>query len=251
MPIHDWSRVDVGVFHDFHQGWTVGICNALNAGGLPREYFAMVEESAQWPVQDVIPLRRHATVAEAANASGGINVSDAPPRARIIASAEPSMYAELSIYAARANRIAIRDLDGKIVAVIEIVSPGNKSSASAIRSFVTKAYELLSQGINLLVVDLFPPTPRDPQGIHKAIWDEIGDEPFELPPDKPLTVAAYLATEPKVAYIEPVGVGDSLPELPIFLDPDTYVPAPLEATYRATWETCPVVVRELIEHGGL
>ena len=130
MPIHDWSRVDVGVFHDFHQGWTVGICNALNAGGLPREYFAMVEESAQWPVQDVIPLRRHATVAEAANASGGINVSDAPPRARIIASAEPSMYAELSIYAARANRIAIRDLDGKIVAMIEVVSPGNKSSAT-------------------------------------------------------------------------------------------------------------------------
>jgi hypothetical protein len=23
------------------------------------------------------------------------------------------------------------------------------------------------------VLDLFPPGPRDPQGIHKAIWDEI------------------------------------------------------------------------------
>ena len=21
MPIHDWSRVDAGIFHDFHHAW--------------------------------------------------------------------------------------------------------------------------------------------------------------------------------------------------------------------------------------
>ncbi len=244
MPIHDWSRVDVGVFHDFHQGWTVGICNALNAGGLPQEYFAMVEQAAQWPVRDVIPLRRQATLAEAPISSGGINISDAPPRARFTASAE------LSIYAAKANRIAIRDLDGKIITMIEVVSPGNKSRRNAIRSFVAKAHELLSQGIDLLVVDLFPPTSRDPQGIHKAIWDAIQDEPFELPADKPLTVAAYSAAEPRTAYVEPVAVGDPLPELPIFLDRGTYIPAPLETTYQITWEKRSAVVRDLVENGG-
>src|SRR5262245_29859786 len=46
---------------------------------------------------------------------------------------------------------------------------------------------------HLLVIDLLPPTPRDPHGMHKAIWDEIEEEPFELPPDKPLTLAAYVA----------------------------------------------------------
>ena len=30
MPIHDWSRVDAGVFHDFHLAWVVEIANALN-----------------------------------------------------------------------------------------------------------------------------------------------------------------------------------------------------------------------------
>jgi hypothetical protein len=34
------------------------------------------------------------------------------------------------------------------------------------------------------------PSARDPLGIHKAIWDEIQDQPFDLPPDKPLTLAA-------------------------------------------------------------
>jgi hypothetical protein len=63
-------------------------------------------------------------------------------------------------------------------------------------------------------------------------------------------VAAYSATEPQVAYVEPVAVGDLLPELPIFFDAATYIPAPLEATYQATWEKRPAVVRELVEHPG-
>jgi hypothetical protein len=36
---------------------------------------------------------------------------------------------------------------------------------------VSKASDLILQGINLLVIDLFPPSQRDPQGIHKGIWD--------------------------------------------------------------------------------
>ena len=31
MPIHDWTRVDANVFHDFHQTWSISIRNALNA----------------------------------------------------------------------------------------------------------------------------------------------------------------------------------------------------------------------------
>lgn len=146
----------------------------------------------------------------------------------------------------KANRIVIKHRLGDVVAVIEIVSPGNKNSQHALRSFVWKAVELLRNGINLLIVDLFPPSSRDPQGIHKAIWDEINDEPFELPADKPLTVVAYRAAVPQTAYIEPVAVGDPLPALPIFLNPDTYVPAPLEATYETTWAKCPDVLKEAV-----
>src|SRR5207237_1642495 len=114
--------------------------------------------------------------------------------------------------AKRCNRITIRHPLGRVVCVIEIVSPGNKGRRSALRSFVEKTVEFLRQGVHLLIVDLFPPSVRDPQGIHKAIWDEIEEQPFELPPDKPLTLAAYVATVPKTAYVEEVGVGDVLPD---------------------------------------
>jgi hypothetical protein len=48
------------------------------------------------------------------------------------------------------------------------------------------------------------------------------------------------------AYVEPVAVGDPVPEMPVFLDLATYILAPLEVTYLATWETCPEPIRELI-----
>ena len=42
MPIHDWTRVDAGLFHAFHQSWSVRIQDALNAGVLPKGYYALV-----------------------------------------------------------------------------------------------------------------------------------------------------------------------------------------------------------------
>ena len=37
MPIHDWTRLEPGDFHDFHQCWVVEIRNALNGGLLPHD----------------------------------------------------------------------------------------------------------------------------------------------------------------------------------------------------------------------
>jgi hypothetical protein len=97
------------------------------------------------------------------------------------------------------------------------------------------------------VIDPFPRSERDPQGIHKAIWDEVAERPFQLPADKPLTVVAYRAVPTKTAYVEPVAVGDDLPSLPIFLTEADYVPAPLEETYRASWAAYPAALKELLE----
>jgi hypothetical protein len=131
--------------------------------------------------------------------------------------------------------------------VIEIVSPGNKASKSELRTFVEKPSALIAQGVHLLVIDLFPPTKRDPQGMHKAIWDEFAEEDFTLPADEPLVVAAYDAGPPEVAYIEPFAVGDVLPEMPLFLKPEFYVPAPLEATYQTSWRLFPSAMKKKLE----
>jgi hypothetical protein len=150
------------------------------------------------------------------------------------------------VYAGRANRIAIHGPLGTVVSIVEIVSPGNKGSRTAIQAFVQETLDLLEQGIHILIIDLFPPSTRDPRGIHKLIWDEIREEPFEMPPDRPLTLASYAADLPKRAYVEPVAVGGSLRDMPLFLDPYTYIPAPLESSYLATWTTCPKEFKQAI-----
>ena len=144
-------------------------------------------------------------------------------------------------------RVAVRHRHGQLVAVIEVVSPGNKASKGEFRTFVEKAAQLIRQGVHLLVVDLFPPTKRDPQGIHKAIWDEFEEEDFEPPVGQPLVLAAYDAGPPPVAYVESIAVGEALPDMPLFPRPEIYVPAPLETTYQASWNFFPAALKGLLE----
>lgn len=117
MPIHDWSRVEPGIFHDFHQAWTIEIRNALNAGGLPPGYFAMAEQILAGPIPDVVTLQRGPRPGEAPWSGGGVAVADAPPRARFITSAEVDRYAT------KANRIVIQHRLGEVVAVLERIFP--------------------------------------------------------------------------------------------------------------------------------
>lgn len=241
MPIHDWTRVDAGLFHDFHQDWTIELRRSLNAGRLPPGYVALTDQQTGGPIPDVLTLNRGPQRRDKTEPIGALALALPPPKARFILESEDDLYAR------RANRIRIQHRHGEVVAVIEIVSPGNKASKTAIRTFVRKAVDLIEQGIHLLLVDLFPPSERDPQGIHKAIWDEIKEVPFELPPDKLLTVVAYKASPKKVAYVEPVAVGDVLPELPIFLTDEVHIPAPLEQTYMASWAAFPGDFKPLLD----
>ena len=50
---------------------------------------------------------------------------------------------------------------------------------------------------------------------------------------------AFAAGACPEAFAEPVGVGDRLPDMPLFLTEREYVPVPLEGTYQAAWEALP------------
>jgi hypothetical protein len=210
-------------------------------GGLPRGYFALPEQNIHGPIPDVLTLQLAPSPDDPAEPPGGVAVASTPPRTRII------RRNEVDTYAHKADQITVRHRHGNVVAVIEIVSPGNKGSRNEFRAFLDKTTDLIRQNIHVLLVDLFPPGPRDPQGLHKAIWDEFVEEDFTLPPDKPLLLVAYDAGPPQVAYVEPVAVGDVLPDLPLFLKPEFYVPAPLETTYQTTWQLFPAPLKGLLE----
>jgi hypothetical protein len=166
-----------------------------------------------------------------------------PPTTRIV------RRATTDFYASRANRIVVKHHLGRIVAVIEIVSPVNKDSRAAIRAFVEKTVDCLHNGVHVLIIDLFPPTQRDPFGIHKVIWDEIVEEDFAFPEGKDRILVSYESAGERAAYIEPVAIGDALPDMPLFLTNDLHVMVPLEPTYQATWDASPEELRLAVETG--
>ena len=217
----------------------IALRDALNAGRLPDGYFAMAEQIVGRPEADVVALESDSDSGLSPD-GGGLATEVRPPTTFVLA-------AEEDRYARKVSHLAIHHGLGRVVAIIEIVSPGNKNSRHALRSFADKVVELIQEGVNLLVIDLFPPGPRDPRGIHPLVWDEISEQPFELPPGKPLTLAAYQSAPTKTAFVEPVGVGDRLPEMPLFLRDDWHVQTPLEETYQAAWDVLPLPIKQLFE----
>lgn len=242
MPVHNWTLVTAGTFHDFHSTWIPLIKIQLNDGLLPGGYYAQVEQVAGQLTTDVLTLQTDRDAESEPESQGGIAVDVAPPQVEITASLEAAHYT------ARARRLVVRhSSDDRVVAVIEIVSPGNKASRREWRRFVDKAVNLILDGRHLLVVDLFPPGARDPQGVHGAIWTELGDDSYQMRADQPLTLAAYTAAEIPRAYVQPLAVGDALQPMPLFLTAGTYITVPLEETYEAAYRSVPQRWRTVLD----
>ena len=65
------------------------------------------------------------------------------------------------------------------------------------------------------------PAERFAGSRQNGLDSHAGNDRVIVQPDKPLTLAAYAAGPEIVAYIEPVAVGDVLPDRPVFLPPTT------------------------------
>ncbi len=96
-----------------------------------------------------------------------------------------------------------------LVTIVEIVSKGNKSGR--------KAFEFLTQGVHLLILDLQPTTAQSGESVR--------------------------------AFVKPVEVGDRLIDMPLFLDPGRYVAVPLEETYLIAFDSVPKRWRKVLDPG--
>lgn len=240
MPIHDWTRVGPGVFHDFHTVWIGALRNALNQGILPPDYYAQAEQVAGDIGPDALTLHSGRENGPPAGSSA-LAVDVAPPQVQYTLRAETGPYVD------KQRRLAIRHAsDDRIVALLEILSPGNKDAQARFDQFLDKAREAVRMGIHLLLIDLFPPTPRDPEGIHGAIWPYVSGENWIQPEDRPLTLAAYKAGPMVEAFIEPTAVGSLLKPMPLFFHPRWYVLVPLEETYAVAWDALPAKYRNVL-----
>jgi hypothetical protein len=242
MPLHDWTLVEAGIFHDFHTAWITHLKERLKPV-LPRGYYALAEQHLGRKQGDVLALH-----------IGPADLSTPPPEppgdsAVAVAVAPPSVHRTLVASPRGVRRtLTIRHISGhRIIALVEVLSPANKRSADSIREFADKALGALHSGIHLVIVDLLPPGTHDPQGMHAAIWERLESEAYELPEDKTLTLVSYSAGSAIKAYIEHLAVGDPLKDMPLFLTSERYVTLPLAATYEMAFAGMPDFWRDVLE----
>lgn len=244
MPMHDWTRVDPNDYHSFHLFWITHVSEALNRNRLPDGYYAMADHTTPPIIPDVVTLSIQDAPQPAEASEGGVAVA-VPPQTTI----SVTEHGRRRKPAGR-RRVAIKHVRNRqLVAVIELVSPSNKAKKEEFSDLVSKSAQLLRQGVHLLLIDPFPPTRRDPDGIHAAVWKEITGKKSARNERKPLTLASYVARgdDTYSAFVEPLAAGDSLPDMPLFLTPRLHVPVPLEQTYMAAWDGFPLPLRQVLQ----
>lgn len=242
MSAHDWTLVEDGIFHDFHQEWIREIKRSLNNGLLPEGYYALAEQIAGNAIPDVLTLQVSDPDFESSQPSsdtsaetGGTAVSIEPPKVALWGESDRDFYVQ------KQNAVVVRhSSDDEVVATVKVVSRGNKSSRKRLRSIVEKIASLLHEGIHQLVLDLYPPGLLDPHGLHAEIWQEIdGELNLKSLPTKPLLLASYEADVSTRAYVEGLAVGELLTSMPLFLRPGAHVEVPLEETYQRAFSAVP------------
>ena len=252
MPIHDWSRVDAGVFHDLHVTWIAGLKSMLNERLLPDPFYAIAEPALGEAIPDILTLQSDRP--PSGGAISGRSALDDSRDSAVENAPVPVIVQDLEPadpYLLLSRHILIRESlrEDRTVAVVELVSRGNKTSRQRAESFVDKGVSLLRGGVHLVIVDLQPPTGLVEHGFHARISEAYGNPVPHRPGDRLLEAVSYQVLEggfPR-AHVVPLKVGDILPAMPAFLTAHQFVRLPLEETYVAAIQSLAGKFRKALE----
>jgi hypothetical protein len=133
------------------------------------------------------------------------------------------------------------------VAIVEVVSPGNKHSGLAFKKFRDKIQHLIERGIQILIVDLFPPGTFDPEGIPRGLQIESDLIVPATTKEEPLSFTSLRVSDHVAGFVELSAVGQNVPTMPLFLNSDRYVNVPLNESYEQAWTSLPRPWQEILE----
>src|SRR3984893_15481676 len=165
--------------------WATRIADALTDRWLPPNYIA--EEHAHLGPSVEIDVGTFEREALATGEEEGGAVATAGPKVWAPPAADgflPSVFPETFEV-----RVLSTDTGPKLVAAIELISPGNKDRPAERRAFATKCASYLYQGISVIIVDIV--TNRRVNLHNEVIRVMEAAEILELPPETTLYAVAY------------------------------------------------------------
>jgi hypothetical protein len=217
-------------WEELHGAWAPAIALHLGRNWLPRGFIARGLTHAGPNIEVDVATFQSENVSTIPLSNGG-GVATLP---KVWAPPQPLTTMPLAFPDTFEVKVFSTESGRKLVAAIELVSPGNKDREDKRRAFLSKCASYLHEGISLLVVNLV--TDRH-HNLHNELISWLqGPETAILPPKEHLFAVAY---RPVVrdeltqldVWIERCAVGSPLPTMPLRLTGDLFVPVELETTY--------------------
>ncbi|HEV3078177.1 MAG TPA: DUF4058 family protein [Gemmataceae bacterium] len=232
MPILDHFHPPLSIrrnWDSFHTTWTVCLGDALTAL-LPETY--LVEVQTQVGAAGEIDVATFEEGGPAKNGASGSGVAVMSPQTSVFPA--PTMTMPVVFPEGFEVRIFSTKAGPRLVAALELISPGNKDRPESRRAFAAKCASYLYQGISLIIVDIV--TERSANLHNETMRLMQAEQRFELPADVNLYAVAYrpVRREQKEEIdLWPVRfkIGDRLPTLPLILSWETSIQVDLEAAY--------------------
>jgi hypothetical protein len=221
-------------WESFHSSWATKIADALTEQWLPPNYIAEEHAHVGPSIEIDVGTFERDELTEPGEAGGA--VATAPPRLWTPPAPDavlPSVFPDTFEV-----RVLCTDTGPKLVAAIELISPGNKDRTAERRAFAAKCAGYLYQGVSLVLVDIV--TNRR-ANLHNEILRVMeADATLHLAAEVSLYAVAYRplrrdGMDAIDAWRIPLVLGRPLPVLPLGLRADLVVPVDFEATYA---ETC-------------
>lgn len=236
MPLLDHFHPPLSAerrWESFHSSWATRIADALTERWLPPNYIA--EEHVHFgPSVEIDVATFEQEITSGKEKSGTVAIASpkvwTPPAADGVL---PAVFPETFEV-----RVLSTDTGPRLVAVIELISPGNKDRQVERKAFATKCASYLYQGISIIIVDIV--TNRR-ANLHNEILHIMGaGDSLELPPECNLYAVAYRPLRRNSGdeidvWRSPLAVGQTLTTLPLGLRADLVIPVDFEAAYM---ETC-------------
>jgi hypothetical protein len=215
-------------WESFHVNWAGAIADDLNESLLPEGYFA--EEHARLGPRVEIDVATFDDPGPSGPREGG--TATLPPRVWVPPAATivvPAAFPD-------AFEVLVFESEGgaRLVAAIELVSPGNKDRDAQRQAFAVKCASYLCRGISLIVIDI---VSNRRANLHNEIMRVLGHgEAFAMPSEAALYGVAYRpivrdGEEQIEAWPSALELGRPLPVLPLALNAELALPIDLEASY--------------------
>jgi hypothetical protein len=232
MPLLDHFRPPLfpkRSWESFHGNWITQLVGQLNMRPLPSRFIA--EGDVHIGLSVVVDVATFESDQPSGDSPNG------PVAVAVWAPPKPQIVAPVDLAALQTFELQVYDLESarRLVAAVELVSPGNKDRPESPRAFLDKCAVYLREGVSLAIVDVV--TSRQ-HNFHAELMELLHTgEAAASAVNTDLYAVAYRVhpvgkrTEMEV-WPNGLSLGQPLPTLPLWLTESFCVPLELEPAYQ-------------------